>query len=89
MGNSIYEFVVRGMSNKIEFDSQTEKSIRITGTDLSNPILSSWITAFIRSVIGECLHNIQQLGGTVVSVTTDGFITDIANLEQKLLELDP
>jgi hypothetical protein len=88
MGNSIYGNVVRGMSNKMTFDCKTGKSIRITGTDLSNPIIASWTTAFIRSVIGECLHNINKLGGQVVSVTTDGFITDIDNLEQKLLLLN-
>jgi len=32
-------------------------------------------------VIGELLHKIQELGGKVVSVTTDGFLTDIENLE--------
>jgi hypothetical protein len=30
------------------------------------------------------LHNINKLGGKVVSVTTDGFITDLENLESKL-----
>jgi hypothetical protein len=87
MGNSIYGNVVRGMSNKKSFDSITGKSFRVTATNLSNPILASWITAFIRSVIGECLHNIQKLGGKIVSVTTDGFITDLDDLENKLLSL--
>jgi hypothetical protein len=87
MGNSIYGNVVRGISNKMNFDTLTGKMFRVTGTELSNPILASWSTAFIRSVIGECLHNIQKLGGMVVSVTTDGFITNIKNLEERLLEL--
>lgn len=30
------------------------------------------------------MHSIQQLGGQVVSVTTDGFITDVVDLESKL-----
>lgn len=87
MGNSIYGNVVRGISNKQNFDSLTGKMFRVTGTELSNPILASWSTAFIRSVIGECLHNIQTLGGLVVSVTTDGFLTNITDLENKLLQL--
>lgn len=87
MGNSIYGNVVRGISNKMSFDSITGKMFRVTGTELSNPILASWSTAFVRSVIGECLHNIQKLGGKVVSVTTDGFITNIKDLEGKLLRL--
>lgn len=87
IGNSIYGNVVRGLSNKKSFDTMTGEMFRIKGTELSNPILASWTTAFIRSVIGECLHNISKLKGKVVSVTTDGFITNIADLESKLLNL--
>lgn len=87
IGNTIYGNVVRGMSNKKSFDTMTRQMFRVKGTELSNPILASWTTAFIRSVIGECLHNISRLQGKVVSVTTDGFITDVANLELKLLSL--
>jgi hypothetical protein len=88
IGNSIYGNVVRGMSNKKSFDTLTGKMFRVKGTELSNPILASWTTAFIRSVIGECLHNISKLGGKVVSVTTDGFISDVKCLESKLMQLD-
>jgi hypothetical protein len=54
-------------------------------SELSNPIISSWTTAFIRSIIGECLEKISKLKGKVVSVTTDGFITNIGNLERILI----
>jgi hypothetical protein len=87
MGNSIYGNVVRGMSHKLVFDSQSGQTQRVVGTELSNPILASMTTAFIRSVIGECLHNIQALGGKIVSVTTDGFITDLPNLEEAIMKL--
>jgi hypothetical protein len=87
MGNSIYGNVVRGISNKKSFDSLTGKNFRVTATELSNPILASWITAFVRSVIGECLHNIQKINGKIVSVTTDGFITNIDNLEEEIMKL--
>ena len=87
MANSIYGNVVRGISNKKSLDTKTGSMIRMSGTELSNPILASWTTAFIRSVVGECLHNIKRLGGKVLSVTTDGFITDLTNLEPKLLNL--
>lgn len=72
------------MSDKRKFDNKTGNQIRISAHFLSNPILASWITAFIRSIIGECLHTIQSLGGKVVSVTTDGFITDIKDIEEKM-----
>lgn len=87
LGNSIYGNIVRGMGNKQTFNTKTCEMNRVNGTELSNPILASWSTAFIRSVIGECLDNIKKLGGKVVSVTTDGFITDVLNLEDRLSEL--
>lgn len=33
------------------------------------------------------LHAVQLLGGKAVSVTTDGFITDIEDLEKKVIDL--
>jgi hypothetical protein len=54
---------------------------------LSNPLICSSITAFVRCVIAECLNNIKALSGNVISVTTDGFITDLDDLEPKLLTL--
>lgn len=87
--NSIYGNVVRGIADKRSFDAQTGKTLRVNATELSNPILASWTTAFIRSVIGECLDNIHKLGGKIVSTTTDGFITNIPNLETILSNLSP
>lgn len=84
-GNSIYGNIVRGMSNKKKYDIKTGRTLRMEGGVLTNPIIASYITAFIRSVIGEGLHIVNLLGGSVVSVTTDGFICDIDNLEYKLL----
>ena len=64
--------------------TKTKRTQRLSGDDLSNPLIASWTTAFIRSIIGECLHSIQHLDGLVVSVTTDGFITNISELDQKI-----
>jgi DNA polymerase elongation subunit (family B) len=86
MGNSIYGSVVRGMSDKRKYDIKSGRTIRMEAGELSNPILASWTTAFVRSIIGECLHEISKMNGKVVSVTTDGFITDIKDLEGKLEE---
>lgn len=41
LANSIYGNVVRGMSNKLTFDTKTGQMFRMTGTQLSNPILAS------------------------------------------------
>lgn len=87
LGNGIYGSLVRGISMKKLFDIKTNSMKHITANELSNPILGSYTTALVRCVIGESLHLIQEMGGKVVSVTTDGFITDIENLELKLLDI--
>jgi len=88
IGNSIYGLVAMGLSGKTSYDSKTKSYLRVEGGILSNPILASYITGFCRAFIGECLNNIQVLKGSVVSVTTDGFISNLDELENRLLELD-
>lgn len=73
------------MADKRRFDIKTREMVRLEASILTNPIVAAYTTAIVRSLIGECLHNIQLLGGRVVSVTTDGFITDIENLESCLI----
>src|SRR5438128_172798 len=74
------------MSHKVHFDIQTDSMKRTEGSKFTNPLMASWITVMVRSVIGEMLHITDALGGRVVSVTTDGFITDIPDLENKILD---
>ena len=87
LGNGIYGLTAQGLNEKMKFNIKTNSMMRMDAGVLSNPIIASWTTAFIRCIIGESLHNIEKLNGKVVSVTTDGFITDIENLENKLLSL--
>lgn len=82
MGNSIYGNSVRGISDKRKFDIKSGTLLRMEPSELSNPLIGSWITAFIRSVLGECLHNIHKMNGKIISCTTDGFVTDLKNLEE-------
>ena len=84
MGNSVYGSLVRGMGDKKRFDNRTREMMRLPAHKLSNPLLASWITGFIRGIIGECLQAIHDLDGVIISVTTDGFITDIKDLEGKM-----
>lgn len=88
IGNSIYGLIAMGLSGKTSYDAKTKSYLRVDGGILSNPILASYITGFCRAFIGECLNNIQLLKGSVISVTTDGFITDVVDLEKKLVELE-
>lgn len=76
--------MVRGISDKQKFDILTKTTQRLQGDDLSKNQIVYWTTAFIRSIIGEGLHWIDHLKGKVVSVTTDGFISNIPVLDVRL-----
>jgi hypothetical protein len=41
LGNSIYGLVVRGMANKMNFDVQVGKTIRMESNEITNPIIAS------------------------------------------------
>lgn len=84
INNSIYGLIVKGINEKRKYDLKSGKTVRMEAGEFSNPIIGSWITAFVRSIIGECLHSVQLNNGKVVSVTTDGFITNLSDLESLL-----
>lgn len=84
LGNMLYGKIVCGISNKKVYDSRTLVMKTMIGNDLSNPILGTWITGFVRALIAELLFETDNLGGQVVSCTTDGFVTDIEGLEHKI-----
>lgn len=88
LGNAGYGLVCQGLGSKRKFDIKTKGMVVMTAGELSNPVLAASITGFIRAVIAETLNNINYLGGRIISVTTDGFISDIENLEEKLLKLE-
>jgi hypothetical protein len=85
MGNSLYGSVTKGIGHKMKFDIKSNKTIRMEASDISNPVLATWITSYVRSLLGELLQNVDDIGGKVVSVTTDGFITDVSDLESCVL----
>jgi hypothetical protein len=85
MGNALYGSVSKGINHKVKYDIKTGRTVRMESNDISNAIISSWITAYIRSLLGELLQKVSDFGGKVVSVTTDGFITDIACLESRVI----
>jgi hypothetical protein len=87
IGNAMYGITAQGISNRKIFSTQTNSTKRIGGTKYSNPLIFSYITAFVRSVLGELLHNISLIpGAKIISATTDGVICNIENLEEVLIE---
>ncbi len=80
IGNSLYGKCAQGLGEKTGFDVASGLSKKIGPSAVTNPYMAAHTTGFIRAVIGELLHKIPA-HRTVVSVTTDGFLTD-APLEE-------
>ncbi|MBA2073893.1 hypothetical protein [Aeromonas veronii] len=80
IGNSLYGKLAQGLSDKNAFDTATGLSKKIGPSAVTNPYMAAHTTGLIRAVCGELLHRIPS-HRTVVSVTTDGFLTD-APLEE-------
>lgn len=84
--NNIYGLLAQGINNKVSFDARHNCMRPIRGGKHANPILASYVTGFIRAFLCELMNNVNKIGGRIISCTTDGFITDITNLEGKLLD---
>nr|QNH92682.1 hypothetical protein [Wolfiporia cocos] len=75
--------MARGISNKQALNTELGISQPVPTGKLTNPMYAAWTTAFIRCTIAELMNFVNNQGGLVVSVTTDGFITNIEKLWEK------
>ena len=87
MLNSIYGLTASGINPKTRFDARLETSLtEFFESHLSSPFVASFTTSFIRAVIAEHLFFLESKRALVLSVTTDGFICNIA--PSNMLSLD-
>jgi hypothetical protein len=86
IGNSAYGLTAQGINEIMRYDTVSNRTVRMKDSRFSNPIIAANISSFIRALLAEIMNNIHSINGKIVSVTTDGFITDIPNLENLLLE---
>jgi len=77
LGNSLYGKLAQGLKDKTAFDTKTGGSKKIDESPITNEIFASHTTGFIRGVIAELLNSIAD-DKVVVSVTTDGFLSNAA-----------
>ena len=82
IGNSLYGKTAQGLKKKTVFDTHGMKSIELPPSKITNAIIAAHTTGFIRAVLSEQIARVPA-GKTVISATTDGFITDA-----ELSELD-
>lgn len=72
MLNSIYGQICMGLNPKPQ-----GKQFGFMPSELTNPLVAAYCTGLVRAVLGEQIYHTHNQGGRVVSVTTDGFITDL------------
>jgi len=84
LGNSIYGQTGQGLGSVKRFNSRSNSLEDIGTSLLSNPLISSHITGLLRAVLGEVIRQVHLQGGRIISTTTDGLITDVEGLINKL-----
>jgi hypothetical protein len=76
IGNALYVRFALGVSPKQYFNSRTgghDQGVRDVNT---NPYFAALTTGFIRTALGELAYELTTRGHIVVSMTTDGLLTD-------------
>jgi hypothetical protein len=79
IGNSLYGKLAQGLSGKTAFDVTNGINSKVKPSQITNPYFAAHVTGFARALMSEMLNGIP-IHNRVVSVTTDGFLTD-ASLE--------
>nr|WP_280081249.1 hypothetical protein [Escherichia coli] len=75
IGNSLYGKLAQGLRAKTAFDTARGLNRSLPPSSVTQPFFAAHLTGFIRAVVGE-LMNALPSDSSVVSVTTDGFLTN-------------
>lgn len=75
IGNSLYGKLSQGLRAKTAFDTARGLNRSLPPSSVTQPFFAAHVTGFIRAVVGE-LMNALPSDSSVVSVTTDGFLTN-------------
>lgn len=75
MGNSLYGKFAQSLRPKTAFDIQAGYSKQLPPSTLTNPFFAAYTTGLARALMGEMVASIPE-HRTVVSLTTDGMLTN-------------
>ena len=74
--NSIYGKTAQDVIDKVSWSASAETMVDIGASQITSPYHACLTTAGVRCVLLSAMNQLSDLGYTVYSVTTDGFITD-------------
>lgn len=83
LGNGLYGKTAQGLKTKTAFEAKTMKNVELPHSVLTNAAIAAHTTGFIRAVLSEQVALIPS-HRTVISATTDGFLTDADESELNL-----
>lgn len=73
--NSSYGKTAQGLREKRVFDLREKTTMPLPESRITNPFFASYITSFVRSVLGEIMNRLPS-EVCVFSCTTDGFLSN-------------
>lgn len=77
IGNSLYGKLAQGLHAKTAFDTARGLNSPLPPSAATQPFFAAHVTGFVRAVVVELINALPP-NATVVSVTTDGFLTDVS-----------
>lgn len=75
VGNSVYGKIAQSVRPKRAYNMRHNQMQTIGPSKITNPHIAYYVTGLIRALLGEILWAVPE-GSRVLSVTTDGFLTD-------------
>lgn len=76
ISNSTYGKTAQGLMKKRVYDMREKATKQLPASEITNPCYASFITSFVRALLGEIMNNIPYKY-QVFSCTTDGFLTNL------------
>ena len=88
ISNSTYGKTAQGLREKRVYDMRERQMGILPKSRITNPFFASFITSFVRAVLGEIINSLPR-DVLVFSCTTDGFITDATESQIAKTESEP
>lgn len=79
--NSIYGKNAQNVVNKTRWNSYKQMMEAMGDSAITNPVSASLTTSYVRALLFATMNEAHEKGYKVYSVTTDGFIADIPDVE--------
>lgn len=80
LSNASYGKTAQGLMEKRVFDLRDRSTKPLPPSKITNPFFASYITSFVRAVLGEIINDLPEQV-CVFSCTTDGFLTNATQSE--------